>query len=85
MNIFYIIGVVVVIIVVAGFWVCEYRESCKPCALAVPSGRDTGAWHRAFGFSLDLKTSLRWPFGFRRGRPRRSPRGRPCEIRAARA
>jgi hypothetical protein len=26
------------------------EESCKPCSLAVPSGRDTGARHRAFGF-----------------------------------
>jgi hypothetical protein len=29
MNIFYIIGVVVVIIVVAGFWACEYREKLQ--------------------------------------------------------
>jgi hypothetical protein len=50
-DIFYIIGVVVVIIVVAGFLgPTSIGESCKPCSLAVPSGRDTGARHRAFGF-----------------------------------
>jgi hypothetical protein len=35
MNIFYIIGVVVVIIVVAGFWACEYREKLASLARGV--------------------------------------------------
>jgi hypothetical protein len=50
MNIFYIIVVVVVIIVVAGFLGLRVLGRLQALLAGGPSGRGTGAGHRAFGF-----------------------------------